>query len=238
MSAQTLQLPYGSVCIEFQLTRRERKTLSISVKPDLGIEVVAPHDASLDRIFEKVRKRAPWIREQLRFFTQFQPRTPDRKYVAGETHLYLGRQYKLKFVHDIQRRVKIYRGRLEVHTLKPRQTEITKGLVEDWYRQRAHLKFRERLELCQQLFSKPENFEPSGLIIRQLQQRWGSMTHGKKLILNRSLIRASVDAIDYVITHELCHISHPHHGAEFFKLLERIMPDWERRKTKLERQLA
>jgi predicted metal-dependent hydrolase len=64
------------------------------------------------------------------------------------------------------------------------------------------------------------------------------MTSSGKLILNRSLIQASVDAIDYVITHELCHIRQHHHGPEFLKLLERVMPDWEKRKMRLERQLA
>ena len=64
------------------------------------------------------------------------------------------------------------------------------------------------------------------------------MTPSGKLILNRALICASVDAIDYVITHELCHMRHNHHGAAFFTLLDRVMPDREKRKTKLERQLA
>ena len=64
------------------------------------------------------------------------------------------------------------------------------------------------------------------------------MTLSGKLILNRSLIGLSVDAIDYVITHELCHMLVDNHGPMFYKLLNRVMPDWERRKTKLERQLA
>jgi len=78
----------------------------------------------------------------------------------------------------------------------------------------------------------------SGLIIMQLRQRWGSMKPGGQLILNRALIRASVDAIDYVITHELCHMRHNHHGPAFFELLDRVMPDWEKRKLRLECQLA
>ncbi len=238
MSAETLQLPYGDRRIEFELTRRERKTLAISVRPDLRIEVVAPFDASLDRIFEKVRKRAPWITRQLQFFGQFQPRTPERRYIAGETHRYLGRQYKLKVLPHIQERVKLHRGLLIVQTHKPKQAENTKALVEDWYRERAHIKFPERIAICRQSFPDPNEFEPSGVIIRQLQQRWGSMTPTGKLVLNKSLIRASVDTIDYVITHELCHIRHSHHGPEFYKLLDRVMPDWEKRKVKLERQLA
>jgi len=238
MNSETLELLYGDELIEFLLRRRERKTLSISVKPDLGVEVVAPVDATLERIFDKVRKRAAWITKQQRFFAQFHPRTPERRFVSGETHLYLGRQYKLKVVPHIQQQVKLYRGQLFVQAFKPRRTDQTRKLIEDWYRERAHIKFRERLDLCQQRFSTPEDYIPSGIVIRQLQQRWGSMTPSGKLILNRSLIRASVDTIDYVITHELCHMSHNHHGEEFFKLLDRVMPDWEKRKMKLERQLS
>lgn len=64
------------------------------------------------------------------------------------------------------------------------------------------------------------------------------MTPNRKLIVNQMLIGASVDAIDYVITHELCHMRHNHHGPAFFQLLDRVMPDWKKIKLKLERQLA
>jgi predicted metal-dependent hydrolase len=238
MNMETIRLPYGDGQIDFRLERRDRKTLAISVGPDAEVEVVAPVDAPLEKVLEKVRKRGPWIKRQQRFFTQFQPRTPERQYVAGETHLYLGRQYKLKVVPHIQQQVKLYRGRLIVQSTKPKNQELTRMLVEEWYRKRAHAKFRERLIVCQQRFPRPDDFEPAGLVIMQLRQRWGSMTPGGKLILNRVLIRASVDAIDYVITHELCHMRHNHHGGAFFDLLDRVMPDWEKRKLKLERQLA
>jgi hypothetical protein len=52
------------------------------------------------------------------------------------------------------------------------------------------------------------------------------------------LFKAPVDAIDYVITHEPCRIAEPHHGTAFFDLLDRVMPDWERRKQRLERIMA
>ena len=238
MNVEGFHILYGEDEIAFRLERRDRKTLAISVNPDASVDVVAPLDATMDRVFEKVRTRASWIQRQQRFFTQFRPRTPERQYVPGETHLYLGRQYKLKVVADIQQQVKLYRGRLVVHSLRPRQADVTRALVEQWYRERSQAKFRERLAMCQQRFSKPEDFEPVSLLIMQLRQRWGSMTPTGKLILNRVLIRASVDAIDYVITHELCHMRHNHHGATFFELLSRVMPDWEKRKLKLERQLA
>ena len=71
-----------------------------------------------------------------------------------------------------------------------------------------------------------------------MAKRWGSHSPSGKVILNPDLIRAPVECIDYVITHELCHTEHKHHGREFFDLLERIMPDWEKRKARLEQRLA
>ncbi|MFC5519234.1 M48 family metallopeptidase [Kaistia terrae] len=42
----------------------------------------------------------------------------------------------------------------------------------------------------------------------------------------------------YVVTHELCHIAVPHLGPEFFELLDRVFPDWEKRKHRLEQIMA
>jgi predicted metal-dependent hydrolase len=185
-----------------------------------------------------VQRRAQWIERQRRFFSQFLPRTPERQYVSGVTHLYLGRQYKLKVRQDVQQEVKLKRGELVVQSLRPKRQDVTETLLEAWYRERAQIAFRKRIAICRKRFADPEEFTPNTVIVRQLEQRWGSMTHRGNLVLNKSLVRASVDAIDYVITHELCHLRFPHHGPEFFRLLERVMPDWEKRKTKLERQLA
>ena len=64
------------------------------------------------------------------------------------------------------------------------------------------------------------------------------MSPAGRLLLNRRLIEAPVDAIDYVITHELCHIAEPNHEAAFYELLDRVLPDWQHRKQRLERIMA
>ena len=208
------------------------------MEPDATVAVTAPLGATVADIEAKVRKRAAWVRRQQRFFTQYLPRTPERKYVAGETHLYLGRQYRLKVVPHIQAMVTLARGFIVVQTHHPTKNEVTRELVEHWYRERAHARFAERLEVNLLRFPEPDRFRPKGLIIRQLQQRWGSMSPGGRLLLNRRLIEAPTDSIDYVITHELCHMSEPHHGPGFFDLLDRILPDWQNRKERLERLMA
>lgn len=234
MMRERYSVQYGEHRIDFAVVRRQRTTLEIAVEPDASVVVAAPQDATLTAIEEKVRKRAAWIRRQQRYFMQYLPRTPDRQYVAGETHLYLGRQYRLKVVPHIQAKVKLIRGFIVVQTHRPERSEVTRELVEAWYRQRAHAKFAERLEVNLLRFPTPDDFRPKGLIVRQLRQRWGSMSPTSRLLLNRRLIEAPLDAIDYVITHELCHIAVPHHGPEFFELLNCVLPDWPQRKHRLE----
>jgi predicted metal-dependent hydrolase len=238
MTEEWHRIRYGEHWIDFAIVRRDRTTLEIAVEPDTSVVVAAPHEAPLVAIEAKVRKRAAWVLRQQRYFSQFLPRTPDRRYVAGETHLYLGRQYRLKIVPHVQEAVKLVRGFIVVQTHLPDRTDVTQELVEEWYRQHARSKFAERLEFNLSRFPTPDDFRPRGLIVRKFRQRWGSMSPGSRLLLNLRLIEAPVDAIDYVITHELCHIEVPHHGPQFYEFLGRVLPDWQERKLKLELRMA
>ena len=100
--------------------------------------VAAPLDASIDAIEIRLRRRAAWIMRQQRYFSQFLPRTPERLFISGETHLYLGRQYRLKVVPHVQAGVKLTRGFIVVQTHRPNSSEVTRELVDAWYRERAH----------------------------------------------------------------------------------------------------
>lgn len=231
-------LYYGSHALEYVIARRDRKTLEIAVEPDGTVLVTAPLGATVEAIAEKVRKRAAWIRRQQAYFDHFLPRTPARLFMPGETHLYLGRQYRLKVAASVEERVKLARGFITVLTNRPPSPDLLRDMVTRWYHERAKIKFSERVEVNARRFALPDAFRPQGLIVRQLAHRWGSMSPSGKLLLNRRLIQAPVDAIDYVITHELCHIAEPHHGGAFVKLLDRTLPDWQARKEKLERVMA
>ena len=229
---------YGGHRIDFAVVRRRRKTLEIAVEPDASVVVAAPLGAPIAAIAEKVQKRAGWIRRQQRFFSHFMPRTPAWRYLAGETHLYLGRQYRLKVVRSGRWGVEMTRGFITVRTREPDRLEVTRRLVERWYRKQARTKFEERLEVSLARFPDPEAFRPAGLIVRRMDKRWGSLSPSGRLLLNRRLIESPVNTIDYVIAHELCHMAEPHHGAAFYRLLDRVMPDWAGRKGRLEKRMA
>lgn len=231
------KLHYGGQSIDFTVVRKKRRTMAISVLPDTSVEIVAPIMSLEADILKRVHKRAGWVCRQIRDFRQYLHRTPKRIFVAGETHLYLGRRYRLKVIRDASAAVKLKRGYIEVHAPIPSQDAI-RTQVNQWQRERAYECFHARLAECLQKFPRSEKFQPEGLIVRQMSLRWGSMSPSGRLVLNRALLQAAVLEIDYVITHELCHRVHHHHGRSFFDLLSRVMPDWKTRKRNLERRLA
>ena len=113
----TESIEYGSRQIDFKLDYSERKSLGITVTPDLDVLVRAPIGTSIEKIKEKLRKKAPWIIRQQSFFLAFHPKMTDRKFVGGETHLYLGRQYRLKIIIEDIESVKLKGRFIEVITL-------------------------------------------------------------------------------------------------------------------------
>jgi predicted metal-dependent hydrolase len=225
---------FGSREIEFTLEYVKRQSLGILVTPKMEVVVKAPLDAPLEKVKEKVRKRAPWIIRQLNFFLTFHPKMPEKRYVNGETHLYLGRQYRLLIIEGKQNEVR-YKGRfIEVVT---NDNKKVKMLLTQWYRDKAKSKFAEIAEPIIERFKK-YNVEPSHLYIQEMATRWGSCTEKSKIILNPELIKAPKACIEYVITHELCHLIHRHHNQKFMELQSAEMPDWEKWKMKLENLLA
>lgn len=172
MSVDVQHIRFGSLEITFELLYQERKSLGITVHPDRRVTVRAPMEAPYERILELVRKRIPWILKQQRYFLAFEPFTPERKYVSGESHLYLGRQYRLKIYDAAFDQVKLKGGFLEVYT---NQRSKTKALVLDWYKKHAAIKFREIADIWIERFKK-YGVEPSQIVIKQMDKRWGSCT--------------------------------------------------------------
>lgn len=225
---------YGERLISFTLIRRKRKSLQIAVLPDGTVEVTSPEESTEDAIKEKVRKRAAWIVKQQKYFQQFDPRTPPRRYLGGESHLYLGKKYRLKLSVDSRDSVKLRRGYFEIRCKGSEEPEKVRKLLYDWYREQAKRIFREIFDgvLSSLSIENPPQFQ-----IRQMKTRWGSLSKHGLITLNLSLIKTPRECIEYVIVHELCHIEHNNHSQEFFRLLSQRMPDWEKRKQKLEETL-
>jgi predicted metal-dependent hydrolase len=228
---------YGKEKISFRVLHGARKTLGIEVYPDGSVMVKAPAGTDSKEIDRRVFKRARWIIRQQGYFRQFEPRTPARQFLAGETHLYLGRQYRLRISAGEQDLVKLSRGHFLLEVKKPVDSSRVRLLMERWYAEKAAIRFQESFDRCWSGFANYGAARPR-LQIRRMKKRWGSLSRSGLLTLNTDLIRAPQECVDYVITHELCHTLHHDHGSAFYEHLGEVMPDWERRKHKLELALV
>jgi len=226
-------LVYGRKTIDYSLFYCDRKTMEIAVHPDSTVIVKAPIDSDISLIEKKLNKRGRWIFRQLNYFRQFNPKTPDRCYVNGETHLYLGKQYRLKLTEGSENSVKLVRGFFYITCRDTPSPAIAKKLLHKWYLEKAARQFKESMDRCWQKFSNFDFSKPN-LSIKRMQKRWGSLSEKGTVTLNTDLIRAPKECIEYVVTHELCHLKYRNHSPEFYKLLDSVIPGWEKIKHRLE----
>lgn len=75
--------------------------------------------------------------------------------------------------------------------------------------------------------------EPSIVRTRFMRSRWGSCSPSNAITLNSQLMRLPDELIDYVVIHELTHLTHRHHQDSFWRTIARIVPDYQLRRRKL-----
>jgi predicted metal-dependent hydrolase len=227
-------LKYGDCEIPFRINQGERSKLTINVFPEMRVEVLAPASKPLDAILARVDRRAQWIVKQWRYFEQYQPTQPERRFVSGETHVYLGRQYRLKLAKAPVSNVKLIGRYFRVQYSDPGDSSAISGLLRDWYVRHALALFTARadhwLSECRALSLS----EVPNILVRPMTRRWGSCSKKGTITLNLDLVKVPLIYIDYVIVHELCHLKIHNHSPAFYRLLTRCMPDWKQRKERLE----
>ena len=231
------EIAVGKQYLKLRFTKR--KTLSIAVLADLSILVTAPYGTETSLIEEKLKKREGWIKAQLDFFAKPRSFFTEKKYISGESHLYLGKQYRLKLHKLDGASPKLIKAGTYLHVYSDDLSqEVISQTLESWYRSQAEKYFSRILldsfkKFCRHYVSL-KSVEFPRLFVRKMKTRWGSLSLKANLTLNLELIKAPPECIEYVIFHELCHLVHHNHSKEFFLLLNRILPNAAKLKDKLE----
>jgi predicted metal-dependent hydrolase len=154
------------------------------------------------------------------------------RYVAGECHLYLGREYRLDVVPGT-RAVELAPDRLLVTLPGTPSPAAIETALRAWYVDRARELFAGRLDLLHH-GATPFAHIPVRLRVRWMRQRWGSCHPAGRVTLNVELVKTPLSCIDYVIVHELCHLLVPNHSTQFYRLLATCVPDWKERRAEIE----
>lgn len=219
---------YGSVQIHYLVNRSSRKTLAVTVRPDGTVQINAPINSTANQIAERVKMRAGWIIRQQDRFQRLNIHTiSTRRYVSGETHYYLGRQYRLR-LEEVDHKLVVFKaGRIFISTPDKENKDLVSQQLKAWYRQRASYIILTLFKQC--LFKLPieeERKQEIQVRLVEMNRRWGSCSASGIVRLNPDLIRVPKACIEYIIWHELAHLLVPYHNKKFYEMQDRLMPDW------------
>lgn len=226
---------YGDERITFSVRflPRPQRRVAIHVMPDGSVQVDAPEDSDVLEVKKAVRLRARWVWQQLEAQRERKRHVLPREYVSGETHIYLGRRHLLKvqLAQPADAGVRLWRGRLEV-AVPQHDPQVIRRLLEAWYRERARDVFARVLADLAARMRLQQPLPPWRLL--SMRTQWGSCSPKGELLLNPYLVRAPRTCIEYVVAHELCHLTEHNHSERFYRLLGAVLPDWEERKGELD----
>ena len=209
--------------LDCEIVRSRRKTVAIQIYPDKRIELKVPLLCNIDNVEPFLEKHYRWIFKRLD--APIPLKTEPKRYVDGELHYFLGRQYPLKIIISPENNVTLQDDTLTVYAKYDVQ-ELIETLLEKWYLGQARRVFQEiSIPLMKQM--EKYNVFPKSFTIKKMKTRWGSCSSKGSISLNLDLIKLPEQCIKEVILHELCHLVHFNHSKEFYALMTAEMPDWK-----------
>lgn len=207
-----------------RIIRSKRRTIALVVETDGSVTVRAPLRASDRLILQFVEKHAGWVEKknaEMRAVVPFSP----KQYLPGESFLYLGQAYPLEIVKDQKRKLVLEDG----FRLADSVQTAAEMVFQDWYRQQASRMIRARVAF----FAERHQFNYKKIRISSARTRWGSCSSKGTLSFSWRLILTPPEVIDYVVVHELAHTVHHNHSKRFWKLVEKLLPDYRERQKRL-----
>lgn len=220
--------------LAFRFIRSSRRTIALYVHRDGSVLVRAPLRAPHAEVLAFMRERWDWLQRQRTRFLQ-EPAPQPLVYRDGTPLLHLGEEVVLR-VQPARRRYVMLCGRelqVAVPAAHAEDHDTLAGVIEGWQRGEARRLFAERLAHCHARMRELALPYPQ-LKIRKMRSRWGSCSRSAIVTLNLELIRMPLACIDYVVTHELCHLVEFNHSPRFYALQARFVPDWQARRRQLE----
>lgn len=233
---RTIQTPKGNIKYTFE--RKNVKNINLRIRHDGSVYVSAPPSVSVKTVEDFVFSRSSYIKNAVERFEQHKFPKTDMQYISGENITLLGKNMRINVIQDSDEYISCDGIYVYIHV---RQTDCynrKKNMLNLWLDKQCISVFDEQMHKIYKKF-KPYNIDFPQLKIRSMTSRWGScQPSGKVITLNRKLIEAPENCIEYVITHEFCHFIHPNHSKQFYTLLQVMLPDWKESKSLLENNFS
>jgi len=208
-----------------KVIKKKVKNFSIKITGDGEVCLTAPLYSSQQQINSLISDKQKWIDKKLAYIKSL-PKPPSITLNEGEIIHYLGKSYTIKIEIDTKNSIDLQDNYILFWLKKDDIDSVTikTKLLYSWYKKQAIVLFNIIIDN----YSKKLNVEVNRVSIKKMKTRWGSCNSKKLYInLNLELIKTPIKAIEYVILHELSHITHPNHSKSFYEYMSRFMSDYK-----------
>ncbi|MBF0172019.1 MAG: M48 family metallopeptidase [Magnetococcales bacterium] len=202
---------------------KNRKRISILVDDAGGIQVRCPSGIPLKQVDALLVREKEWLNNRL---SNVRLHSHHRQQLGEGTPLpFLGDCLTLRLGHWGRGTVfrcgdDLWITRIILDDLN-HELDIRRPL-ERWYQRGARAYFAQRLDY----WARKMGVSFNQLHVRGQKTRWGSCSCRGNINLNWRLMWAAPRVVDYVVVHELSHLSHMDHSAAFWERVGRFVPDY------------
>ena len=213
--------------IPYKIVRSKRKTLALTIDSEAQLVVRAPMKLGEDVIKDFIRKKKKWIIDKQRQVMDYATKQSAFILEDGENVLYFGKSYAVlrRDTSEIA---------IEGNFLIVPETMTLDGFAA-WMKEQGNDIIRERVDYYANLLG----VKYSSIKMSEATRRWGSCGTGNTLNFAWRLVMCPQSVIDYVVVHELSHITYKDHSAKFWTRVATVIPsykeaqDWLRLNRKL-----
>lgn len=205
------------------LIREKRKTLSIMINREGELIIKAPKNMPLSEITQFIQSKEKWINSHQ---LQIKNRLDANKDIINlEKVLVLGNKFEINYIDNLKE-IKEEGNKIFVPTkFYPKKQQY----IAKWLKNKAIPIIENRVLY----FSTNYKIKFNSISLINAKTRWGTCSSMKEISFNWRVIMLPPRLIDYIIIHELMHILEANHSANFWKLVETVMPDYKKRKEEL-----
>jgi predicted metal-dependent hydrolase len=204
------KIQYGTTTIPYHVVKSKRiKTSEIIVESD-KVTIRTPLNKSQSDIEGIILGKASWILKKQKEYKETIPQIIKPTYEDGSTLPYIGGNYPLRILkNQSEYNIKFCDGEFTVGMKSSNASPAKiKRIYEDWLVEKAKSVFKHKVDE----YSKKVGVKVDRTTIKQLKNRWGSMTRQGSINLNVNLLKAPEDVIEYIILHEICHFKIKEHS--------------------------
>jgi len=202
-----------------QSARARRRSLRI--RDASGVEVVIPARLKGAGVETFLHRNSPWILKTLERIAHQQSSGPLAAIEEGMRLPLFGEELTLRVVRGESRRTRVSsaHGEIIVSVAAVGTGDIRPPLIR-WYIARA----KELIPPRVAELNRSCGFTYAGVTVRNQKTRWGSCSRHGNLSFNWRLLILPPFVSDYLIFHELAHLSQLNHSARYWRLVARICP--------------